>query len=69
MSGEASTFGNMFCMAEEPKKTLMVLFGIAKYHLWIPVLVMNEYRKNTVKLVEYSCVEYGLLLGVSVFHG
>lgn len=57
---DTSTLGNMYCMAEEPKKTLIEIFGIVKNRLWIPGQVVYEYRKNREKLVENSFVAYGL---------
>lgn len=57
---DTSTLGNMYCMAEEPKKTLIEIFGIVKNRLWIPGQVMYEYRKNREKLVENSFLKYGL---------
>lgn len=57
---DTSTLGNMYCMAEEPKKTLIDIFGIVKNQLWLPGQVLYEYRKNREKLVENSFVLYAL---------
>ena len=57
---DTSTLGNMYCMAEEPKKTLIDIFGVVKNQLWLPAQVVYEYRKNREKLVENSFVAYAL---------
>jgi hypothetical protein len=57
---DTSTLGNMYCMADEPKKTLIDIFGVVQNQLWLPAQVVYEYRKNREKLVENSFVAYAL---------
>ncbi|MBQ8047220.1 MAG: DUF4935 domain-containing protein [Prevotella sp.] len=57
---DTSTLGNLYCMAEEPKKTLLEIFGIVKSRLWLPAHVVYEYKKNREALIENSFAPYGL---------
>lgn len=57
---DTSTLGNLYCMAEEPKKTLLDIFEIVKERIWLPGHVVYEYRKNRNDLVEYSFRAYNL---------
>ena len=57
---DTSTLGNLYCMAEEPKKTLIDIFEIVKERIWLPGHVVYEYSKNREDLVEYSFRAYNL---------
>lgn len=57
---DTSTLGNLYCLAEEPKKTLLEIFEIVKKRIWLPGHVVYEYRKNREDLVENSFEAYNL---------
>ena len=57
---DTSTLGNLYCLAEEPKKTLLEIFEIVKKRIWLPGHVVYEYRKNREALVENSFEAYNL---------
>ena len=57
---DTSTLGNLYCLAEEPKKTLIEIFDIVKKRIWLPGRVVYEYRKNRKELVENSFDSYFL---------
>lgn len=57
---DTSTLGNLYCLAEEPKKTLLEIFDIVKHRIWLPGYVVYEYTKNREELVENSFQSYFL---------
>ena len=59
---DTSTLGNLYCLAEEPKKTLLEIFEIVKQRIWLPGHVVYEYKKNRDELVENSFDAYNLPL-------
>ncbi len=57
---DTSTLGNLYCMAEEPKHTLLEIFNIVQKRIWLPGQVVYEYKKHREDLVENSFVAYNL---------
>lgn len=57
---DTSTLGNLYCLAEEPKRTLIEIFEIVKKRIWLPGHVVYEYKKNRDDLVAYSFRAYDL---------
>ena len=57
---DTSTLGNLYCMGEEPKKTLLDIFDIVKRRIWLPAHVIYEYHKNRNELIENSFMAYNL---------
>lgn len=57
---DTSTLGNLYCMAEEPKQTLLEIFDIVKKRVWLPAHVVYEYKKNRNDLIERSFESYFL---------
>ena len=57
---DTSTLGNLYCMAEEPKQTLLDIFKIVEKRVWLPGHVVYEYKKNRTDLIERSFESYFL---------
>ena len=59
---DTSTLGNLYCLAEEPKKTLLEIFEIesVKKRVWLPGHVIYEFIKNREDLIENSFEAYNL---------
>lgn len=57
---DTSTLGNLYCMAEEPQKTLVDIFQLIKDRIWLPGHVVYEYQKNKGELIQDSFSNYNI---------